>query len=79
MYGCETWTMRKKEIRSLEAFEMWIYRKMNRIRWTDKISNEELLKMLNRERNLVKEISKRKIKYAGHIFRGSGGEQNIVN
>ena len=55
---------------------MWIDRKMNRIRWTDKISNEELLKMLDKERNLVKEICKRKIKYAGHIFRGSGGEHS---
>ena len=78
MYGCETWTMRKKEIRSLEAFEMWIYRKMNRIRWTDKISNEELLKMLDKERNLVKEICKRKIKYAGHIFRGSGEHSQLI-
>jgi len=76
MYGCETWTLKKKEIRSLEAFEMWIHRKMNRIKWTDKISNEDLLRMLNRERDLVKEIAKRKVKYAGHIFRGSGGERS---
>ena len=63
-------------MKSLDAFKMWIYRKMNRIKWKDKISNEELLKLINKERELTKDIAKRKVKYTGHIFRGSGGERS---
>ena len=37
LYGAETWTLRKEDIRKIEAFEMWIWRKMERISWTEKI------------------------------------------
>src|SRR5687768_2172739 len=50
LYGCETCTLRKEEIRRLEALEMWLWRRMEKISWTDKISNEEVLKRVGKER-----------------------------
>ena len=50
LYGCETWTMRKMEIDKLRAFEMWIWRKMERICWEDKKKNEEVLAAIGEER-----------------------------
>ena len=39
LYGAETWTLKKEDIRKIEAFEMWIWRQMERISWTEKITN----------------------------------------
>jgi len=44
LYGCKTWTIVRVEMRNKEAFEMWCYRKMEKISWTDRITNEEFLK-----------------------------------
>ena len=43
LYGCETWTLRKEEINRPEALEMWLWRKLEKIKWQDKISNDEVL------------------------------------
>ena len=45
--GSETWTLRKADIRRLEAFEMWIWRRMERVSWAESITNEELLQMMD--------------------------------
>ena len=52
LYGCETQTLRK-DIRRLEAAEMWIWKKMELISWTEKISNEEVLRRIGEERQLT--------------------------
>ena len=44
LYGCETWTLSQQIMKKLQAFEMWIYRKMLKISWSDKKTNEEVLK-----------------------------------
>src|SRR6218665_3551079 len=44
LYGAETWTMRKEDVKRIEAFEMWIWRRMERIIWTEHRTNEEVLK-----------------------------------
>ena len=44
-YGAETWTMRKEDIKRLEAFEMWVWRKMEKVSWTEHKTNEEVLQM----------------------------------
>ena len=49
LYASETWTMRKKDIKKLEAFEMWLWRRMEKISWTEHISNEEVLRMVGRK------------------------------
>ena len=72
LYGCETWTLRKAERDKLEAFEMWIWRKMERVSWKDKKSNEQVLHDVGEERNLLKTIVKRKKNWIGHVLRGDG-------
>ena len=47
LYGSETWTMRKEDIRRLEAFEMWIWRRMERISWMEHRTIEEILQMVD--------------------------------
>jgi len=50
LYGSETWTMRKEDIKRLEAFEIWIWRRMERISWVEHKTNEEILKMVDEKR-----------------------------
>ena len=72
LYGCETWTLRKGDIRRLEAAEMWIWRRMAKISWTEKISNEEVLRRIGEGRQLMSLIRPRKRKWIGHSIRGEG-------
>ncbi len=72
LYGCETWSLGKKEVDRLQAFEMWIWRRMEKISWKDKKTNVEVLDLVCEERNLVDTILKRKKNWIGHIVRGEG-------
>jgi hypothetical protein len=72
LYGCETWSLRKKEIDRLRAFEMWIWRRMEKVKWEDKKTNEEVLTAVGEERCLVETVVKRKKNWIGHIVRGEG-------
>ena len=45
-YGCETWVMKKEAMDRLEAFEMWVWRRLEKVSWEDKTSNEEVLELL---------------------------------
>ena len=72
LYGCETWTMRKEEIRRLNAFEMWVWRRMERVSWEDKKTNEEVLCFVGEERSFIDTIRKRKKNWIGHVVRGEG-------
>jgi hypothetical protein len=78
MYASETWTLRKEEIRRLEAFEMWVWRKMEDIRWTEKITNEKVLQAVEEERQLVEAIVERKKKWIGQILRGEGLMRDVM-
>ena len=69
MYGCEAWTLRKKEEDKLKAAEMWLYRQLLSIRWQDKRTNESVLLELGIQRCLMNEISKRRVRYIGHVIR----------
>ena len=51
LYGSETWTLEKENIRRLEAFEIWIWRRMMKVLWTEHKTNEEILKMVETEKN----------------------------
>lgn len=51
-HGAETWTLRKEDRRLLEALEMWIWRRMERISWTEKVRNEEVLQRVGEKRRL---------------------------
>ena len=72
LYGCETWTLRKEEIDRLEAFEMWLWRRMERVSWVDKVTNVRMLEEIDEKRSLIESIVKRKKNWAGHVLRGEG-------
>ncbi|XP_023211077.1 uncharacterized protein LOC111613958 [Centruroides sculpturatus] len=73
-YGCEAWTLTHEMMERINSFEMWCLRKMQRISWTEKITNEEVLDRLGLRRRLLINIQQRKVRYAGHLARGSGGQ-----
>ena len=69
LYGAETLTLRAADQKYLESFEMWCWRRMGKISWTDHVRNEEVLLRVNEQRNILLEITKRKAKWIGHILR----------
>ena len=78
MYGSETWTIRKAEERMLESLEMWVWRRMEAISWKDKVTNDEVLKRVKEERNLLKIIRRRKKNWLGHILRGENMLRDVL-
>lgn len=70
LYGSETWTLSVAMMNRIEAFEMWCYRKMLKIEWSTHTSNEEVLRLMGRDRNLLNIVKQRKLEYFGHIIRG---------
>jgi hypothetical protein len=58
--GAETWTLRSTDQKHLESFEMWCWRKMEKISWTDHVRNEEVLLRVSEQRNIIHEIIKQK-------------------
>lgn len=71
LYGCEAWTLKVNTINRLEAFEMWILRRLLKIPWTAHVTNEEVLRRAQCDRELLHIIKQRKTAYLGHIVRGS--------
>ncbi len=78
LYGSETWTLKKEDIRKLEALEMWLWRRMEKIRWTDRISNEEVLNRVGVGRSLIEVLRNRKKKWIGHVLRGDGLLKEVI-
>lgn len=71
-YGSETWTIGTQEKRRLESLEMWCYRKMMKISWVERVTNQEVLRRAGTERKLWKHIQKRRDQLIGHILRREG-------
>jgi len=69
LYDAETWRLRAADQKNLESFEMWCWRRMEKISWTDHVRNEEVLFRVNVQRNILHEIRKRKANSIGHILR----------
>jgi hypothetical protein len=69
LYGAETWTLRVADQKHLESFEKLCWRRMEKISWTDRVRNEEMLLTVKVQRNILHEISKRKANWIGHILR----------
>jgi hypothetical protein len=67
--GAETWTHRKVDQKYLESFEMWCWRRMEKISWTNRVRNEEVLHRVKEERNILHTIKRRKANWIGHILR----------
>ena len=78
--GCKCWTLTKDLERRLEAAEMWCIRRIIRISWTEKKSNEEVKEMMaGYKRSLLKIIRKRQLQCCGHINRDDGLEKQILS
>ena len=69
MYGYESWTIKKADTKKKEAAEMWFYRRLLRVKWTERRTNDSILEELSTARTIIPLINKRKLKYIGHITR----------
>ena len=78
LYGAETWTLRAAHQKHLESFEMWCWRRMEKIFWTERVRNEEVLLRVKEQRNILHEISKRKANWIGHILRRNCLLQQVI-
>ena len=68
MYGCESWTVKKAERRRIDAFELWFWRRLLRVPWTARSSNQSILKEISPERSLEGMMLKVKLKFSGHLI-----------
>ena len=69
MYGCERWTLKKAEHRRIDAFELWCWRRLLRVPWTARRSNQSILKEINPRISLEGMMLKLKLLYFGHLMR----------
>ena len=69
LYGADTWTLRRNEQKQLEAFELWVWRRMERVKWTDKIKNAVVLERVGEGRIKLELIRKRKRNWLDHWLR----------
>ena len=68
MYGCESWTVKKAECQRTDAFELWCWRRLLRIPWTARRSNQSILKEISPEYSLERLMLKLKLQYFGHLM-----------
>ena len=69
MYGCESWTIKKAEHQRIDAFELWYWRRLLRVPWTARRSNQSILKEISPEYSLEGLMLKLKLQYFGHLIR----------
>ena len=69
MYGCESWTLKKAEHQRIDAFELWCWRRLLRVPWTARRSNQPILKAISPEYSLEGLMLKLKLQYCGHLMR----------
>ena len=69
IYGCESWTVKKAECRKIDAFELWCWRRLLRVPWTARRSNQSILKEISPGCSLEGMILKLKLQYFGHLMR----------
>ena len=67
MYGCAAWTLIKADEKKIEAAEMWFYRRLLRVKWTEKRTNQSVSKEIGSPKQMLETINVRKLKYVGHI------------
>ena len=69
LYGCEAWNVNKEMERKIEAMEMWLYRRMLRIPWTDRVTNEAVLHRAGADREMMRMMRQRQLRFLGHVMR----------
>ena len=79
VYGCESWTIRRAECRRIDAFELWCWRRLLRVPWTARRSNQSILKEISPEYSLEGLMLKLKLQYFGHLMRSTDSlEKTLV-
>ena len=68
MYGCESWTIKKAECQRIDAFELWCWRRLLRVPWTARRSNQPIVKEISPEYSLEELMLKLKLQYFGHLM-----------
>ena len=68
MYGCESWTLKKAERQRIDAFELWCWKRLLRVPWTARRSNQSILKEISPEYSLDRLMLKLKLQYFGHLM-----------
>ena len=69
MYGCESWTVKKADCQRIDAFELWCWRRLLRVPWTARRSNQSILKVISPGISLEGMMLKLKLQYFGHLMR----------
>ena len=78
MYGCESWTINKAERQRIDAFELWCWRRLLRVLWTARRSNQSVLKEVSPEYSLEGLMLKLKLQYFGHLMRSDSFEKTLM-
>jgi hypothetical protein len=78
LYGCEAWALTPTDQRRLDAFEMWCYRRLLRISWMERCTNERVLERIGSDLVLRKAMTKRKLLLFGHLMRRSGSLEKVL-
>ena len=79
MYGCESWTIKKAEYRRIDVFELWYWRRLLRVPWTARWSNQSILKKISPDYSLKGLMLKLKLQYFGHlIWRSDSSEKTLM-
>ena len=79
MYGCESWTIKKAECQRIDAFELWCWRRLFRVPWTARKSNQSILKEISPEYSLEGLMLKLKLQYFGHLmWRADSFEKTLM-
>ena len=78
MYGCESWTLKYAECGRIDAFELWCWRRLLRVSWTARRSNQSILKEINLDYSMEGLMLKLKLQYFGHLMRRTDSLEKIL-
>ena len=78
MYGCESWTVKKTECQRIDAFELWCWRRLLRVPWTARRSNQSVLKEISPEYSLKGLTLKLKLQYFGHLMQRTDSSEKTL-
>ena len=78
IYGCDSWTIKKAEYQRIDVFELWCWRKLLRVPWTARRSNQSILKEISPEYSLEGLMLKLKLQYFGHLMRRTDSSEKTL-
>ena len=78
MYGCESWTIKKAECQRIDAFELWYWRRLLRVPWTARRSNQSILREINPDYSLEGLMLKLQLQYFGHLMRSANALEKTL-